>query len=161
FVSSRPPMGSVKWVACASCHPDGLTDRRGWQNPQGNRPPPHLFGLAPTHPPHWSAGPDEGQGFQYTNRGKPMPGPRAVNGRLKPRHGFLPAAELEMDLAGKSADLDALAIYTNSFEPRPSPHAAGVGKLTPEAERGKKLFFSDAVGCAKCHTGPYFTDSSL
>jgi cytochrome c peroxidase len=27
------------------------------------------------------------------------------------------------------------------------------------AERGKALFFSKEVGCAKCHSGPYYTDS--
>jgi len=42
-----------------------------------------------------------------------------------------------------------------------SPHIAAPGKLTSSAERGRKLFSSDAVGCAKCHSGPYYTDSSL
>ena len=51
-----------------------------------------------------------------------------------------------------STDLDALAIYTNSFPVRLSPHAAGPGKLTPEAERGMKLFFSSETKCATCQT---------
>ena len=34
-------------------------------------------------------------------------------------------------------------------------------KLSAEAERGKKVFFDQAVGCATCHTGPYYTDSRL
>ena len=29
------------------------------------------------------------------------------------------------------------------------------------AERGKKVFFAKEVGCANCHSGPYFTDSKL
>jgi YVTN family beta-propeller protein len=161
FVSSRPPMGSIKWISCSSCHPDGLTDGRVWQNPEGNRRTPHLFGLAHTHPLHWSADRDEVQDFEYTIRGKLMRGRGLFDGPLKPRPNFLPASELDMDLAGKSPDLDALALYTNSFEPRPSPHAAGPGKLTAEAERGRKLFFADSTGCAKCHTGAYYTDSSL
>jgi cytochrome c peroxidase len=33
--------------------------------------------------------------------------------------------------------------------------------LTPSAERGRQLFLSDAVGCAKCHSGPYYTDSNF
>jgi cytochrome c peroxidase len=33
--------------------------------------------------------------------------------------------------------------------------------LTAAAERGKGLFFSKGVGCASCHSGPYYTDSSL
>jgi YVTN family beta-propeller protein len=161
FVSARPPLGSVKWISCSSCHPDGLTDARVWQNPEGNRRTVNLFGLAHTHPIHWSADRDEVQDFEYTIRGKLMRGRGLFGGPLKPRPTFLPAAELDMDLSGKSADLDALAVYTNSFEPRPSPHAAGPGKLTPAAERGKSLFFSGTTGCATCHTGPYFTDSSL
>lgn len=161
FVSAKPPMGSVKWISCSSCHPDGLTDGRVWQNPEGNRRTPHLFGLAHTHPLHWSADRDEVQDFEYTIRGKLMRGRGLFDGPLKPRPNFLPASELEMDLSGKSKELDALALYTNSFEPRLSPHAAGPGRLTPEAERGRKLFFSEATGCAKCHTGAYYTDSSL
>ncbi|MDB5308568.1 MAG: ccp 3 [Gemmataceae bacterium] len=161
FVSAKPPMGGIKWISCSSCHPDGLTDGRVWQNPEGNRRTPHLFGLAHTHPLHWSADRDEVQDFEYTIRGKLMRGRGLFEGPLKPRPGFLPAAELEMDLGGKSTDLDALAVYTNSFEPRMSPHAAGVRKLTPGADRGRKLFFAESTGCATCHTGPYYTDSSL
>ena len=161
FVSAKPPMGSVKWISCSSCHPDGLSDARVWQNPEGDRRTVHLWGLAHTHPLHWSADRDEVQDFEYTVRGKLMRGRGLFDGTLKPRPNFLPAAELDMDLAGKSKDLDALAIYTNSFESRLSPHAAGPGKLTLEAERGRKLFASDAVGCATCHSGPYYSDSSL
>ncbi|MBX9625651.1 MAG: c-type cytochrome [Gemmataceae bacterium] len=161
FVSARQPMGSVKWISCSSCHPDGLSDARVWQNPEGDRRTVHLWGLAHTHPLHWSADRDEVQDFEYTVRGKLMRGRGLFDGTLKPRPNFLTLAELDMDLSGKSKDLDALAIYTNSFESRLSPHAAGPGKLTPEAERGRTLFTSAAVGCASCHSGPYYTDSSL
>lgn len=161
FVSTKQPMGSQKWISCSSCHPDGLSDGRVWENPEGNRRTTALFGLAHTHPLHWSADRDEVQDFEYTIRGKLMQGRGLYDGRLKPRPNFLPASELDENLSGKSADLDALAVYSNSFTCRSSPHAAGPGKLTAEAERGKSLFFSDALGCAKCHSGPYFTDSSL
>ena len=161
FQTARQPLGSVKWISCSSCHPDGLTDGRVWQNPEGHRRTPNLFGLGHTHPLHWSADRDEVQDFEYTIRGKLMRGRGLFDGTLKPRPNFLPAAELDMDLSGKSADLDALAIYTNSFESRRSPHAAGPGKLTPEAERGKSLFFAAETKCATCHSGPYYTDSSL
>jgi cytochrome c peroxidase len=63
--------------------------------------------------------------------------------------------------AGLSQDLDALAEYCNTFEVDTlSPHAAGPSKLAPAAERGRQLFLSEAVGCANCHSGPYYTDSS-
>lgn len=161
FQSAKQPMGGVKWIACSSCHPDGLTDRRVWQNPEGDRRTPNLFGLAHTHPLHWSADRDEVQDFEYTIRGRLMRGRGLLDEQLKPKPMFTTPAELDHVTAGKSADLDALAIYTNAFEPRLSPHAAGPGQLSPEAERGKALFFSAETKCATCHTGPYFTDSSL
>jgi YVTN family beta-propeller protein len=160
FVSARQPMGGARWVSCSSCHPDGLGDARVWQNPEGDRRTPHLFGLAHTHPLHWSADRDEVQDFEYTIRGNLMRGRGLFRGDLKRGKDFDLTA-LEMNLSGKSADLDALALYTNSFRPRPSPHAARPGKLTPEAERGKKLFFSAETKCSTCHSGPYYTDSSL
>jgi cytochrome c peroxidase len=52
-------------------------------------------------------------------------------------------------------------VYTNSFEFTLSPHIPAPGKLSAAAQRGKSLFTSDAVGCAKCHSGPYYTDSRL
>src|SRR5205807_1189534 len=119
-----------------------------------------LFGLAHTHPLHWSADRDEVQDFEYTIRSKLMQGRGLYDGPIKPKDPFKPT-ELSEFLSGKSKDLDALAIYSNSFDFRLSPHILATGKLTEAAERGKNLFFSNNVGCAKCHSGPYYTDSSL
>jgi len=174
FVSALPPMNGGRnscWVSCSSCHPDGLTDGRTWQNPEGNRKTPNLFGLAHTHPLHWSADRDESQDFEYTIRGVLMRGRGLTSGALKQGKGFEPIA-LEEKMGGRSKDLDALALYTNSFPVRLSPHnpasvvlAPGSiptpGKLSESAERGKKLFTSAETKCATCHTGPYYTDSSL
>ena len=158
FQTALQPMGSARWIACSSCHPDGLTDGRVWQNPEGNRKTPNLFGLAHTHPLHWSADRDEVQDFEYTIRGKLMRGRGLAPGSLTPRAGFAPGAELNEKLSGRSADLDALAIYTNSFPFRLSPHIPAPGKLSPEAERGKAIFYSAQTKCATCHSGPYYTD---
>jgi YVTN family beta-propeller protein len=149
-----------RWITCASCHPDGHSDGRVWQNPEGKRKTPPMMGLAHTHPLHWSADRDEVQDFEYTIRGRLMQGFGLIRGPIKPKQGFKPT-ELEEKTAGRSAELDALAIYTNSFEFTLSPHNPAPGKLFPEAERGKQLFFSKEVGCATCHSGPYYTDSSL
>jgi YVTN family beta-propeller protein len=154
FSTALPPLTSRRWIACASCHPDGAGDGRVWQQPEGLRKTPALFGLAHTHPLHWSADRDEVQDFEYTIRSKLMQGRGLYNGPLKGK-------ELNDELAGKSKDLDALAVYCNSFDFRLSPHVPAPGKLSEPAERGKKLFFSETVGCAKCHSGPYYTDSSL
>jgi YVTN family beta-propeller protein len=160
FSSAKYPMSARRWVACASCHPDGHSDGRVWQNPEGKRKTPPLLGLAHTHPIHWSADRDEVQDFEYTIRSKLMQGGGLVRGPVRRKDGFKPT-ELEEKMAGRSADLDALAIYTNSFDFTLSPHIPAPGKLSEPAERGKKLFFSKEVGCASCHSGPYYTDSNL
>jgi YVTN family beta-propeller protein len=160
FNTANAPLTSRRWIACSSCHPDGLTDGRVWQNPEGLRKTPLLFGMAHTHPLHWSADRDEVQDFEYTIRGRLMQGRGLLAGPIKPKPGFKPI-ELEESLSGRSKELDALAIYSNSFEfTNLSPHAPG-GELSPEAERGRKLFFSKETNCASCHSGPYYTDSSL
>jgi len=160
FSTSEPPLTTRRWIACASCHPDGLSDGRVWHNPEGLRKTPALFGLAHTHPLHWSADRDEVQDFEYTIRSKLMQGSGLLRGPIKPKQGHEPV-ELEEKLAGRSQDLDALAIYTNSFEFVLSPHVPAPGKLSESAQRGKDLFSSKEVGCSSCHAGPYFTDSRL
>jgi YVTN family beta-propeller protein len=160
FNTALPPLTSRRWIACVSCHPDGHSDGRVWQNPEGLRKTPAMMGLAHTHPLHWSADRDEVQDFEYTIRGRLMQGRGLLRESIKPKDGFKPT-ELDEHLAGRSPDLDAMAVYCNSFDFTLSPHIPAPGKLSPSAERGKALFFSDKVGCAKCHSGPYYTDSSL
>jgi YVTN family beta-propeller protein len=160
FNTANPPLTGRRWIACASCHPDGHHDGRTWQNPEGLRRTTALFGVAHTHPLHWSADRDEVQDFEYTIRGRLMQGRGLLAGSMRPKLAFEPV-ELDEKLAGRSPDLDALAIYCNSFEFTPSPHAAGPGKLSPAAERGKAVFFNQETGCATCHSGPYYSDSRL
>jgi YVTN family beta-propeller protein len=160
FNSANPPMTSRRWIACSSCHPDGLADGRVWQNPEGLRKTPSLFGLAHTHPLHWSADRDEVQDFEYTIEGPLMQGRGFLRGAIKPKQAFQPT-ELDETTAGRSKELDALAIYTNSFEFPLSPNIPAAGRLSPSAQRGKKLFFDTTVGCASCHSGPYYSDNSL
>ncbi len=162
FHSANRPMTSRRWIACSSCHPGGLPDHRIWHNPEGYRKTPSLAGLAHTHPLHWSADRDEVQDFEYTIRGKLMGGRGlAPQITLKPRTEFRSPSELDQHLSGKSEDLDALAIYTNSFTPRLSPHIPAPGRLSEKAQLGKSIFFREDVGCVKCHSGPYYSDSSL
>ena len=88
-----------------------------------------------------------------------MQGSGLVPGSLPAKIPFKPT-ELQVTTSGKSQDLDALAVYTNSFGFTMSPHAQG-GKLSDAAIRGKALFHDATVGCSSCHSGPYFSDSSL
>jgi YVTN family beta-propeller protein len=153
-------LSGAKWISCSSCHPDGLTDGRTWHNGEGLRRVPPLLGLAHTHPLHWSADRDEVQDFEYTIRSKLMGARGLISGPIKSKIGFNPV-ELEEKTSGRSPDLDALAIYTNSFNFRLSPHVPAPGKLSAEAERGKAIFFSKETNCASCHSGPFYTDSKL
>jgi YVTN family beta-propeller protein len=161
FNTAKSPMSARRWVACASCHPDGHNDGRVWQQPEGLRKTTALFGLAHTHPLHWSADRDEVQDFEYTIRSPLMRGAGLLRGEIKPKVGFHPV-ELEEKTSGRSKDLDALAVYCNSFDfTTLSPHMPAPGKLSLAAERGRQLFFGKEVGCASCHSGPYYTDSRL
>src|SRR5439155_299242 len=120
-----------------------------------------LFGTAHTRPIPSTAGRDEVQDFGYAIPSPLMRGSGLAPGPLTKKAGW-DKIELEEKMSGRSKDLDALAIYCNSFEfPVLSPHIAAPGKLTPQAERGKQLFSSAEVGCARCHSGPYYTDSNL
>jgi YVTN family beta-propeller protein len=159
FNTAISPMSGRRWVSCSSCHPDGHNDGRVWQNPEGLRKTTALFGLAHTHPLHYSADRDEVQDFEYTIRSPLMQGAGLLKGQIKPKVGF-GKVELEETTSGRSKDLDALAIYTNSFDFPLSPNVQA-GKLSVAAARGKELFINKEVGCNKCHSGPYYTDSSL
>jgi len=52
-------------------------------------------------------------------------------------------------------DANNIDAYLKSLRPKPSPYLVG-GELSPLAVRGKKIF--GEIGCADCHSGPYFTD---
>ena len=149
FYSALEPMVGRRWISCASCHPDGDPDGRTWQNPEGLRNTMTLFGMAWTHPIHWSADRDEVQDFEHTIRGPLMQGQGLIRGVV---HDSLGTPN-----SGRSADLDALAVYSNSHKFTLSPH--GRGGLSAAAQRGRELFHSAEARCVECHSGPYFTDS--
>ncbi len=151
FYSALQPMVSRRWISCASCHPDGHSDGRTWHNPEGLRDTTALFGMAWTHPIHWSADRDEVQDFEHTIRSQLMQGRGLIDGDVHP--------SLEKPNRGLSRDLDALAAYSNTHKFTLSPHAKQ--GLSESAQRGRKVFFSEKTKCAQCHSGPFYTDSRL
>lgn len=151
FYTANSPMSQQRWISCSSCHPDGDSDGRTWQQPEGLRSTQPLFGLKETHPIHWSADRDEVQDFEHTIRSPLMRGKGLIRGKVNDALG-------EKN-EGLSAELDALAAYANSHPFKLSPHAKK--GLTAAALRGKELFFSKEVGCAECHSGPYYTDRKM
>jgi hypothetical protein len=150
FYSALEPMVGRRWISCASCHPDGDGDGRTWQNPEGLRNTTALFGMAWTHPIHWSADRDEVQDFEHTVRSNLMQGRGLIRGKVNP--------SLEEPNKGLSKDLDALSAYSNAHKFPLSPHAKQ--GLSESAKRGKDAFFSAETKCAECHSGPYYTDST-
>ncbi len=52
----------------------------------------------------------------------------------------------------------AIDEYLKSLRPVPSPHLID-GRLSPAAERGKKLFFDQKIGWRHCHPEPYYSDT--
>jgi DNA-binding beta-propeller fold protein YncE/mono/diheme cytochrome c family protein len=151
FYTAKPPLTAQKWISCSSCHPDGDPDGRTWQQPEGLRNTQAMFGIEHTHPIHWSADRDEVQDFEITIRSPLMQGRGLLRGPLNdplgPPH------------AGLSAELDALAAYTNSHGILQSPFAKK--GLSPAAQRGKALFLSAETKCASCHSGDYLTDRQM
>ena len=115
FNTALPPLTSRLWIACSSCHPDGHSDGRVWQNPDGKRENDPDVRPGPHASLHWSADRDEVQDFEYTIRGRLMSGRGLLSGPMKAKKGY-EFTELDENLAGRSNDLDALAIYCNSFD---------------------------------------------
>lgn len=52
---------------------------------------------------------------------------------------------------------ESIDAYLSSLKPVPSPHLVN-GKLSKAAERGRKLFNDETVGCTECHKGKHLTD---
>lgn len=162
--SADPRLGFEGYIACAHCHLDGDSDHLTWDfsdRGEGLRQTISLFGRSETgHGPiHWSGNFDEGQDFEHDLRG-PFGGLGLMSDAEFSAEGR--DAPLGAPKAGVNADLDALAAYMASLDTHiVSPHRTAEGALTPLAERGKDLFFSEAVGCGECHPAPLMTDSSF
>lgn len=140
------------YMACASCHLEGLDDGIVWDftdRGEGLRNTITLKGrMGDKHGNlHWTANFDEIHDFENDIR-------LAFGGS-----GFM--ADVDFEAAknplgapkkGKSADLDALVAYVSSLAGyERSPYKTEHGKLTADAIAGEALF--NSVGCASCHSG--------
>ena len=128
------------WQSCASCHPDGRTDVLNWDlmnDGVGNFKNTKSMILAHRTPPAMAEG-------------------------VRPTAEEAVRAGLSHILFAYRPDDEAVAIdeYLKSLRPVPSPHLVD-GALSPAAERGKKLFESNRVGCHKCHPEPLYTDVKM
>ncbi len=126
-----------QWQSCASCHPDGRTDALNWDlmnDGTGNLKNTKSMLLSHDTPPVMAEG-------------------------VRPSAEVAVRAGLEHILFATRPEEEAAAIdaYLKSLRPVPSPHLVD-GRLSPAAERGKKLFQSNRAGCYRCHPAPRYTD---
>ena len=128
------------WQSCASCHPDGRADALNWDlmnDGVGNPKNTKSMLLAHQTPPAMAEGVRESA-------------EEAVRSGIT--H-ILFADRPEEEAA-------AIDAYLKSLRPVPSPHLVD-GRLSPAAERGRKLFESERVGCDRCHPAPLYTDLKI
>ncbi len=134
--SSNPAMSVDGRTACASCHPDGMTDNNTWTFAFGRRNTPSLRGgIMDTAPFHW---PGDVEDMTHISD-------FTVVGL--------------MGGAGFSAsDMGAIGAYLHQL-PAPSSAAGVRGQLTPLEAVGAEIFASDETACLSCHSGPHGTDN--
>lgn len=125
------------WQSCASCHPEGRTDGLNWDllnDGEGNSKNTKSMLLAHRTPPAMA------EGIRMSAEGAVRSG-------------------LSTILFAQRPEEEAVAIdsYLKSLRPEPSPHLID-GRLSAAAERGRKVFHSDAITCDRCHPAPLYTD---
>lgn len=156
FFTSTGRMSFENRNSCSNCHVMGGNDARNWDLTQTGariRATKNTRGVSFTGPSGWVGGSDEIHDNEWSIRNL-LGGVGLIDG--------MPNPALGAPNRGLSADLDDLAFFVASQRVRPdTPYLAADGSLTPEAEAGRVLFFDPVVGCADCHSGPFYTDSSL
>lgn len=126
------------WQSCSSCHSsEGRVDGLNWDNLNdgiGNPKNAKSLLLAHQTPPSMALG---------------IRSNAYVSVRAGIKNSLFTVQPEEVAVA--------LDEYLKSISPDPSPYLVQ-GKLSPAAQRGEKLFFREAIGCAECHKPPLFTD---
>jgi YVTN family beta-propeller protein len=131
--STRFPITTDHWVACATCHMEGRSDAVTWRFEQGPRDTPsNAGGMLET-----------GFLFRTADRNRVEDYWHTINVEQGGR--FDPTEE--------SSLLDSITRYVNFAIPLPVPPTTDA-KL---AARGADVFRTS--GCPTCHAGPAFTDS--
>lgn len=129
------------WLSCVSCHPAGRADGLNWDllnDGIGNPKNAKSLLLAHETPPSMSMG-------------------VRSNYEVAVEKGF---NFIQFHVADNDTK-DAVKAFLRSMKADKSPYLGENGELTAKAKKGKILFESDKVGCAKCHSGPNFTDLKM
>jgi YVTN family beta-propeller protein len=131
--SRRFPITTEHWMACATCHLEGRSDAVTWLFAQGPRDTPS------------NAGGMLGTGFLFrtADRNQVQDYWHTIN--IEQGGRFDPVAQASL--------LDALTAYVNLAIPLPRPPTTDPALV----QEGAAVF--ERSGCARCHSGPRFTDS--
>jgi DNA-binding beta-propeller fold protein YncE len=126
-----------RWLSCASCHPEARAEGLNWDllnDGLGN--PKNTKNMVWSHktPPAMAHG-------------------VRASMEVATEKGFM---FIQFRIV-EDAIMDDVRAYLRSLEPEKSPYLVN-GELSAKAKKGKALFESDKVGCAKCHPAPLFTD---
>lgn len=129
------PVTTNRWMACASCHPEGTTNRITWRFEQGPRDTPT------------NAGGVDGFLFRTGARRDLREYWKTIN--VEQGGHFAP------DDTVLAPYLDAVAAFVSRGIPAPITPTIDAAR----SARGRALFFRDDTRCAQCHFGPSLTDS--
>ena len=130
-----------QWYSCASCHFEGGTnavpmDTRNDGSERTYKTVLPLQNVTHTGPWTWHGWQNDLPASMHKSMTDRMLGPP-------------PSAH----------DIKALIAYLDTLQPAPNPYvAAGAAEVV---SRGKRVFASAKAGCARCHSGPYFTDGQV
>ena len=128
------------WQSCESCHPDARVDALNWDLRHGGLGnPKNTRSLLLAH----QTGPVMSLGVRASAEAAVRAGITHILFVVRPEE-----------------EAKAIDEYLKSLKAVPSPYLVD-GKLSPAAQRGRKLFFDPVVGCAGCHPEPIYTDKLL
>ncbi|MCU0961469.1 MAG: hypothetical protein MUF48_15340 [Pirellulaceae bacterium] len=126
-----------QWQSCASCHPDARGDGLVWDlmnDGVGN--------------------PKSSKSMLWSHRTPPA---MAQSARETAEDAVRSGIINILFSHRPEAEAAAIDAYLKTLEPIPSPHLRD-GQLSDAAQRGRRLFESEAVGCHRCHPAPLYTD---
>ncbi len=128
------------WQSCNSCHPDARADGLNWDLlNDGTGNPKNAKSLLFAH----ATPPAMASGVRPTAEEAVRSGVTQIQFAACPEQVAL-----------------AIDEYLKGLKPVASPHLVD-GRLSEAARRGKKLFFSEQVGCAECHPAPLYSDMQM
>ena len=128
------------WQSCSSCHPDARVDAFNWDlmnDGMGNPKNAKSMLLAHQTPPSMVSG------VRGDAEAAVRSGITHIQFAVRP-----------------DEDAQAIDEYLKSLKPLPSPALVN-GQLSESAKRGKAIFFSEKINCAKCHPEPLYTDKQM